>query len=1814
MGDGLATLKFTLQVDGQGNVVGAMKDVEAAATSMSDKTVAATGRMASESEASTGRMASSFQNLAGLAALAAEAFATIKLAEFIKDATLLAARYETLGVVMNVVGANSVHTASEMAGFQQGLQKTGISAVEARQGLALMGQAQVDMAKSSALARVAQDAAVIANTNSSEAFNNMMTGISTGQAIILHHMGLMVNFEGAYKSLATTLGKSKEELTAQELTQARVSEVMRVSVGIAGSYEAALGTAGKQLNSMKRYWQDLMVAMGASSQGPLLEGITALTNSLRFVTKHFDEIKIGAMVLGSVIIGVFTGLAAQAVATWATTMVIQFALLRMEMIAAGMATTAFGFATAGATLAMNGLKAAFVSNPVGLIVMALTTAISLWMTYTKVQSDALDKSAPKDNPVLVNLREETALLQTKIDLIKKGKDLETITDPQVMELKRLDMQKQFVLDQNGGGGTAFRVAGIEMEHAELEKGIPIVAALRKEYAGLTATKKEATPVEMQTAAEYGESLRKAHEGYLAYVAEWDKRLLAESKNSSELQLNDLKHQLDQQLITAREFGQKSLDEKVAQARQAKVLDDGRYQEAVTRAAQIEAVVNSKKQKNGTFGEGFLPDGSQVGVTEYNSANKAVEAARIQKEAAAASLQSAQQDQEAYAKTNTVLDATAIKELAIQKLEATGQTLQAEEYRNLLKYAELWQKTGSQKLVNLTREVDDIKSANDLYARQVAVRNQLAALDAANSAQAASMVGVNPATGGIDTVADQTAHDLSVQQDAHNQRLDMIDQERQAAMDCYAKSSRSAEDYALVVGTLAAKERARALEEHDNANKGAAITEKSYKSQLAVVGNYASLAGGFFTALADTQDQTSRKGFETAKAFNIGAAIMSTAAAVMNALATVQPYPLALGAAALAAATGVIQVAKIASTSFGGGAAAIAPPAGSYGAVNGSTGDSSGQGYFTGGAAESAAGVSSGIGESLNTALLNLITATNKNTGVLGTMVTVLQSSSDSSVFSHSAPGQFNSLSEGSSTGLISGLTNEVKTFFQGAIPGLLSFGDYMKGALGINAVQASLSTFFGIGNSWGTQAAGITAGVTNGEFQGQTYIDQKKNGGWFTSDKYRTQTGAMDSATAAWFQGQVDAIKANVTAAANILGTSTTDLANVAITSTRIATAGRSTADIQKDVDAWVTGIQSDFAKTIVGLDTFTQAGETAGEAYIRLATAAQGVQEIFTLTGNAMEKVSLQGADLASSLVTAYGGLDKLKTANQDFVDAVYTPAEDAAYKAADSGQQVTSAFASIGLAVPQTNEALIALRQGLDTSTASGLAMWKVITDIGPAFAVVTKQADDLAAARLSFANDLAERSIVANGGDATLFKLRVTQAEEMKQAILNGMDAQALQIMQDKEWAAAVAKATGVVTQSLADLATAAKTAVSSMLDAQTAILNSMKSLSTANLSPEGAYAQAQSSFAALSGKTDLASLQALPDAANTLLTASKNYNATGAAYQADLTRVLDVLGAASGMSGDISTPGINAQIALLADIKSALISSDSALISSLGDNGDLVKALGPNSTLAGLIGTWNADTAAALLVGKQSAATETFTRDLKTYTDSQVAAIATYRAGTTDAAAYSAATQPAYNAAAGDNAAAVTLGVSGLALPNYTAISAADNDARMMAKAGGIASLVSNMALGITPANLQYDVAPFGSPDGVITSGDAIAWMRIASGATKWSETGLAAFANGGIADQASIFAEAGPEAAVPLPDGRTIPVTLRYADSYSRKDGNAELLNEVKKQNVQLKEVVKHLQAVVKVSQAGFGQLIDQGDDGNKNAVKLRRAVGMKGLM
>jgi hypothetical protein len=173
-----------------------------------------------------------------------------------------------------------------------------------------------------------------------------------------------------------------------------------------------------------------------------------------------------------------------------------------------------------------------------------------------------------------------------------------------------------------------------------------------------------------------------------------------------------------------------------------------------------------------------------------------------------------------------------------------------------------------------------------------------------------------------------------------------------------------------------------------------------------------------------------------------------------------------------------------------------------------------------------------------------------------------------------------------------------------------------------------------------------------------------------------------------------------------------------------------------------------------------------------------------------------------------------------------------------------------------------------------------------------------------------------------------------------------------------------------------------------------------------------------------------------------------------------------------------------------------------------------------------------------------------------------------------------------------------------------ISAGDNDARMAFKAASIAKSVMDNVVGISSTkDMRWDVSPVGAPDGVISLGDAMIWQRIASGERLWSTLGLPAFAGGGIATAGhpSIFGEGSMnEAAIPLPDGRTVPVTLSGSS-------NQEIVEELKT----LRKEITELQTIlIKITSSGFVALVSGQKEGNNDlkeaantSILAKRRVG-----
>ena len=217
------------------------------------------------------------------------AYATLKLASYVKESAMLAAGYETLGIVLSVVGKNAGYTADQMEAVAKSLQKSGISMIESRSVLTKMVQAQIDLNDATKLARIAQDAAVIGNINSSEAFDRMIHGIQAGMPLILRNIGIQVDFEEGYKRTAKALNTTTDALNAQQKMQSRADTVMLQGAKIAGTYEAAMTTAGKQITSFPRYLEDFKVKFGEAFNPSTAKLVMAATDAMKKFTEEISK-------------------------------------------------------------------------------------------------------------------------------------------------------------------------------------------------------------------------------------------------------------------------------------------------------------------------------------------------------------------------------------------------------------------------------------------------------------------------------------------------------------------------------------------------------------------------------------------------------------------------------------------------------------------------------------------------------------------------------------------------------------------------------------------------------------------------------------------------------------------------------------------------------------------------------------------------------------------------------------------------------------------------------------------------------------------------------------------------------------------------------------------------------------------------------------------------------------------------------------------------------------------------------------------------------------------------------------------------------------------------------------------------------------------------------------------------------------------------------------------------------------------------------------------------------------------------------------
>jgi hypothetical protein len=360
----------------------------------------------------------------------------------IVSSVMTAARTEELGMVLNVMAENARQaaidegdlarasdlTAESVWGAVEAIKEKGITTQVATKLTSQFVRYELDMAQSTDLARVAQDAAVISMQDSSEALDGLLHGILTYNPRVLRTYGINVQSADAFKMFADAAGIATDEMDNAQKAQAMLNAVLAEGESITGAYDAAMGSAGKQMRSMSRHWEEAKEGLGEAFLPLMGKAVTATTDLL----KAFNALEpaqkktaSGLVGVGTAVTGVTGGFILLAPRIIATAQALGTLNSALGIGAAlGNVGAAFSLVAGGATMAE--VATLGFAGVLGGVVLPLTAAAAaagaLYIAFDKLGESAdVIRTIPPEIDALtaasILLDESTFHTQTEIDAL-----------------------------------------------------------------------------------------------------------------------------------------------------------------------------------------------------------------------------------------------------------------------------------------------------------------------------------------------------------------------------------------------------------------------------------------------------------------------------------------------------------------------------------------------------------------------------------------------------------------------------------------------------------------------------------------------------------------------------------------------------------------------------------------------------------------------------------------------------------------------------------------------------------------------------------------------------------------------------------------------------------------------------------------------------------------------------------------------------------------------------------------------------------------------------------------------------------------------------------------------------------------------------------------------------------------------------------------------------------------------------------------------------------------------------------------------------
>jgi len=220
--------------------------------------------------------------------------------------TMTAARTEELGVVVANMGRVHGKTQAEINATEESIKGLGITTQASRDMMIRLMGSELELADATKIARAAQDLAVISMEDSSSAAQELTYAIQSMQPRLLRKYGIYLNLVDVYEDAAKAQGVEADQLSESGKRLAWKNAVLEKAAGYAGTYEAAMTSAGKQLRSVTRYIEEASNELGQYFVPMLADAVGMVTGFLKGIIALPAPVKEGAatlLLMGTAFVG-----------------------------------------------------------------------------------------------------------------------------------------------------------------------------------------------------------------------------------------------------------------------------------------------------------------------------------------------------------------------------------------------------------------------------------------------------------------------------------------------------------------------------------------------------------------------------------------------------------------------------------------------------------------------------------------------------------------------------------------------------------------------------------------------------------------------------------------------------------------------------------------------------------------------------------------------------------------------------------------------------------------------------------------------------------------------------------------------------------------------------------------------------------------------------------------------------------------------------------------------------------------------------------------------------------------------------------------------------------------------------------------------------------------------------------------------------------------------------------------------------------------------------------------------------------------------